>query len=271
MAQPRHATPCPAVGEGSGRKPEGEYRCLVLGANDGHNSVRRLCEAGFAGEIVATDIAENAISRARELLAGYPNVTFDVSDLNVDRFDGPFDYIVAEGVLHHVANIGPCLRHLNDILEPDGVLIANEYEGPVRFQLPDRQVQWINAALGALPGGLLPRWTGDPDLPPDSGYRRRTRYVPPSEASVRATDPSEALCGPELKRLLPEVFRVISRRGFGGTLLSYVSEHFRFDRADSDPRVGRFVRVLIEIEDSLIDTGILDDDFVYYELGRRDS
>jgi 2-polyprenyl-3-methyl-5-hydroxy-6-metoxy-1,4-benzoquinol methylase len=57
------------------------------------------------------------------------------------------DFIVAEGVLHHVANLEPCLRHLHELLEPDGLLIAVEFEGPFRFQLEERQVRWINAAL----------------------------------------------------------------------------------------------------------------------------
>jgi len=253
---------------GSGRKAAQEYRCLMLGASEGAR-VRELCEAGFLGEIVATDIADKALGRAERALTGRRNVRFVLADLNEHRFDGRFDFIVAEGVLHHVANLEPCLRHLHELLEPDGLLIAVEFEGPFRFQLGERQVRWINAALAAMPGGLRPQWDGDPGMPTDLDYQRRIHFVVPSEESIRAVDASEAISGAMLRDLLPRIFTVGVRRGFGGTLLSYMSGHFPFRRADSDPFVDRFLRVLLELEDSLIETGLLEDEFVYYELERR--
>jgi SAM-dependent methyltransferase len=257
-----------ALGASPGGKPQAEYRCLMLGASEG-GRVRQLCEAGFVGEIVATDIADRALGRAEQALKGRQNVRFVVADLNEHRFDGPFDFIVAEGVLHHVENIEPCLRHLHELLEPGGLLVAVEFVGPVRFQLPERQVRWINAALGALPGGLRPLWEGDPELPTDLGYQGRVHFVVPDEEAIRAIDPSEAISGVRLNELLPQIFTVITRRGFGGTLLSYMTGHFPFSRADSDPFVDRFLRMLLEIEDSLIETGVLEDEFVYYELGPK--
>src|SRR5215467_2081144 len=114
-----------ALGRTAGRKSPREHRCLMLGAGEGRR-VLELCNAGFAGEIVATDIADKALARAERSLAGFPNVRFVLADLNEHRFAGTFDFVVAEGVLHHVENIEPCLRHLHDLLEPDGVLVAVE-------------------------------------------------------------------------------------------------------------------------------------------------
>lgn len=240
-------------------------RCLMLGASEGRR-VRELCEAGFRGEIVATDIADKALDRARRSLAGYDNVTYVLADLNHDRFVGPFDFIVAEGVLHHVERLEPCLCHLAELLAPDGLLIAVEYEGPFRFQLDACQVAWINAALAVLPGELRPFWQGQHGRPPDLDFLSRVYYVAPSEESIRGIDPSEAVSGWRLRELLPQLFRVQRRVGFGGTLLSYMSGHFPFERADDDPYVDRFLSLLLQIEDALIDTGVLDDEFVYYEL-----
>jgi hypothetical protein len=70
----------------------------MLGASEGGRA-RELCEAGFRGEIVATDIADKALDGARRSLAGYDNVTYVLADLDHDRFAGQFDFIVAEGVL----------------------------------------------------------------------------------------------------------------------------------------------------------------------------
>lgn len=246
-------------------------RCLILGASEGWME-RLLCERGFRGEIIASDIAEKALARAearsREL--GYNNIKYVVADLNKDRFQGPFDFIIAEGVLHHIAEIESCLRMLSDLLTPAGYFFAAEFVGPVRFQLPELQVRWINAALNVLPRGLRPITApGEPNLPASADENSRCFYVAPSEESITAMDPSEAICGPRLKQLLPEIFNVIERNGYGGTLLSYMTQHFDFARANTDEFTRHWLHVLMQIEDAVIKTGILDDDYVFYVLQRK--
>ena len=82
-------------------------------------------------------------------------------------------------------------------------------------------------------------------------------------------DPTEAVAGPALKKLCPQIFRVIEKTGVGGTLLSYMGGHFPFELADADPYVGRFLELLLTIEDQVIRAGILEDDFVFYVFGKK--
>jgi len=125
-------------------------RCLVLGCSEGWVA-EHLCRSGFTGEIVASDIADNALARAQKRLENFKNVRFVLADLNTHHFEGRFDLIIAEGVLHHIKNLNACLQCLHDALSPEGLLVAVEFEGPFRFQLPDEQLCWINAALNVLP------------------------------------------------------------------------------------------------------------------------
>src|SRR6202011_6241242 len=100
-----------------------------------------------------------------------------------------------------------------------------------RFQLSELQTRWINAALRVLPRGLRPFPDKcDVHYPAADEDNRRVCYVTPPEDVLAAMDPSEALAGPELKSLLPRVFDVVERKGFGGTLLSYMTCHFDFKR-----------------------------------------
>lgn len=245
-------------------------RCLILGANEGWLE-RYLRASGYNCRILATDIADKALARAREASTalGYRDIEYRVADLNTVEFEGPFDAIIAEGVLHHIENTGRILRHLNDILAPEGILVAQEFEGPFRFQLSETQVKWINAALGCVPGELRPAWNGPPGMPPWVDYTSHIHYIIPPEETIRAMDPSEAVAGPALKKLCPEIFRVIEKKGVGGTLLSYMGGHFPFELADADPYVGRFLELLLTIEDQVIRAGILEDDFVFYVFGKR--
>jgi SAM-dependent methyltransferase len=259
------------------QRPDEELRnsrILLLGASDG-NMERELGKHGFPGEVVATDIADAALTRAKAKsdALGYQNVRRFVHDLNEpmgDKFGGPFDFIFAEGVLHHIWNIDQCLAECDRLLKPDGLMFALEYEGPFRYQLSDLQVRWINAALNVLPRGLWPFQDGkDPQWPGSEEDNRRVQYVISPEETVAALDPSEALTGPDVKRLLPEVFEVVERRGFGGTILSYLTGHFDYKRSNSEPHSARWLKVLMEIEHALIETGILDDEFVFYVLKKR--
>jgi SAM-dependent methyltransferase len=242
----------------------------VLGCNEGW-VVERLCSTGFSGTILASDIANKALARAQARIAalGFNNVEYIVADLNSYRFDGLFDFIVAEGVLHHIGNIEYCLEGLHSALAPDGVIVMVEFEGPFRFQLPAEQVRWINAALSVLPKGLRPVFDNEPLLPPTASDLARVYYAPASAKAVERFDPSEAICGHKLRGLIPRFFNVLERKPFGGTLLSYMTGHFPFERANTNSEVEAWLRVLIEIEDAVLRSGSLEDEFVFYVVGRK--
>ncbi|MEP7071568.1 MAG: class I SAM-dependent methyltransferase [Verrucomicrobiota bacterium] len=243
-------------------------RCLILGSNEGWMEMM-LCEHGFTGAIVASDIADKAVSRARAKVeaAGYRNVTHVVADLNVDSFEGKFDFIICEGVLHHIANIERCLRMLRSCMKPDALLFAVEFEGPFRFQLSELQVRWINATLFLMPRSLRPLARNDQgNYPATEAENLQVAYSPPPADQIARFDPTEAYSGAELKQLLPRIFEIIQRTGFGGTLLSYMAAHFDFKRANEDVFSQAWLKVLCEIEDTLISTHILEDEFVFYIL-----
>lgn len=245
-------------------KPPEEYRCLILGSNEGAVE-RQLCEWGFVGEIVASDIAENALARARDQAQalGYHNIRHLKADLNTDRFDGRFDFIIAEGVLHHIAELESCLGMLREVLADDGVLIAPEFVGPFRFQMPPEQVAWINATLGILPQGLRriapPR---DPRMPSAASY------AAPPEAMIVSFDPSEATAGHLLKRLLPEMFDIVEATELGGTITTYLHELVDYPKTN-EPSYADWMDIAITIEETLIRQGVLNSDYVFYVARRK--
>jgi len=260
---------------GKGKKKKKDYKCLLLGSNEGWME-RTLCEAGFEGGITASDIANKALKRAEEKLKalGYKNVKYVVADLNLYKFKEKYDFIIAEGVLHHIQNIEECLQMLKSILSDDGLLFMMEFEGPFRFQLSDKQVRWINAALNVLPKVLRPfpnvhfpnALNEGANYPATLCENSKVFYIHPFEEEIVKFDPSEAICGHKLKQLIHRNFKVIQRSGIGGTILSYITGHFDFQRTNTDKFANEWLKILISIEDTCINTGILDDDFVFYVL-----
>lgn len=159
---------------------------------------------------------------------------------------------------------------LEHCLSETGYMFAVEFEGPIRFQLSALQVQWINAALAVLPRGLRPLPIDAQALyPATAAENAAIAFQAASEASIVAFDPSEAICGPLLKSLIPTVFEVVERNPFGGALLSYMTQHFDFERSNSDEFSRAWLKLLMQIEETLVRTGILNDEFVFYVLRHR--
>jgi SAM-dependent methyltransferase len=248
-------------------KNPADYRCLILGSNEGVVE-RFLCEWGFVGEIVATDIAEHALARAKAEACrlGYANIRHVQADLNIATISGKFDFVIAQGVLHHIENLGRCLQMIRSVMPSYGLLFAAEFTGPFRFQLPDEQIYWINHILRFLPRGVRFGLTGTPDdlLPACDG----DPYVRPSEESIAEFDASEAISGHLLDPSLASMFDVMERKPLGGTLMTYLHEHLDYRLAGEYP-YSLWTQLAIDLESALISRGVLNSDYVFYVLGKR--
>jgi hypothetical protein len=245
-----------------------EYRCLILGSNEG-TVERFLCQWGFAGEIVASDIADKALTRAQaeaERL-GYANIRHVQADLNTDPLPpGKFDFVIAEGVLHHIANLDRCLNLIREAMNDGAILMAPEFTGPYRFQLPEEQVFWINHVLRMMPRAVRMGITGSPeDLLPLEPEQRP--YTPPSEEFVATFDPSEAISGYRLDKALQKTFELIERKPVGGTLTTYLQEYVDYRLAGQFP-YSKWTEMAIDLEWALIERGLLNSDYVFFVMKR---
>lgn len=247
-----------------------QVSCLIVGSNEGHIEIK-LRESGFTGKIVASDIAEKALLRAAEKAKalGFVGIEHVVCDLNTDKFTGKFDFIIAEGVLHHIENLEECLSHLNDILKSNGLIFAVEFAGAFRFQLPESQVRWINACLALLPKKLRPLpFDQDGDLPATFEENALSHYIPPSLEDMKKFDPSEAISGYKLPDVFRKSFVVANEKPMPGSIMMYIGEHFPFNISNSDPFIFDWLNVLIEIESILNKWGILPPEN-YFFVGKK--
>ena len=109
----------------------------------------------------AIDIAPLAVAEARRRAqaAGLGNaIHYEVADLT----DYPwqprtFDLVVANGALHHLANVEDVLDGVSKTLTPGGHLFANEHIGARRQDFAARQLELINAAAYVVPPDLRRR------------------------------------------------------------------------------------------------------------------
>ena len=101
------------------------------------------------------DISPHAIERAQELAAneGFGSVLhYEVADLNTyDWPAGAYDLVIANGALHHIANLEEVLAAIRRSLKPRGCLYACECIGPNYQDHPKRHVEIINAFAFLVP------------------------------------------------------------------------------------------------------------------------
>ncbi len=150
-------------------------RVLEIGCSEGvfTEMLAPLCD-----EVVAVDISDVAIERAKERLADRAGVRVERRTLPLDYPDGPFDLVVCSDVLYlwpsELLDIG--LRSILSSQSPDGLLLLQHYVGSFGFPITGEEVH--ERAVGLRADGSVLRSVRserhtdvEPGGPREAGYR----------------------------------------------------------------------------------------------------
>lgn len=234
-------------------------RSLQLMSGTGAHSFY-LFENGLAEAIDGIEHSEEAVTAAeRSREACLAPGMFRAGDLNSvslprDRYDLIF---IAHG-LHQV----PALEHLLDqvyaALTPRGVFVVEGYVGPSRFQWTDAQIAVTALATSWLPDPLRTfRWGA---VKP---YEARPEREKLAELSL-----FEAMRSGEIVPLLRDRFAVVAERPLGGTIQHLLYNGIIHNFAEDDAEARAHLERTWQLEDTLVDAGLLASDFLL-TIGRR--
>lgn len=213
---------------------------------------------GSFKQIVAIDISEERIKEAKQKLAQSPFggiIEFVAGDvLHYPLNPNSFDAAIAEGILHHITPLENFMDRILSSLKPGGILVANEYVGPNRFQWTKEQRHFCNALLSLIPNGMKTyRGTSIP----------KSRIFRPGTLSMRIYDPSEAVESSRIIEILQRKFTILERKDYGGTilhpLLKDISHHF----VEMTPAEQKILDFLFYAEDYLLNVGAIKSDFTF--------
>ena len=256
---------------------------------------------GSVKHCLALDIAEGAVSEAarRAQVAGLDQViSYQAADLNTYDWPSPtYDLVIANGALHHLAELERVLDGVKRSLKPGGILYTNEHIGVSHRDFSSRQLELINGAAYVVPpelrrrrpvrsnpfvqprlrrfadlflgnlnlDGEHPRWSGR-----KRALARILRWVslPPRRglgplvlSQKRATlgkDPSEGVSSERIVPAITERFGQVRVHPYGGALLAYALDPAFYEGfRGEDPRHARILRDLCSLEASLVDIGEL--------------
>jgi len=212
-------------------------------------------------KLVAIDIAAEAVAAAQEHAtdAGIANLEMRVGDFNrleeLELPPGSLDVLLGLGAIHHIENLEGLWAAAKRLLSPEGVVMAQEYIGPNRFQWTEAQMAAGSDALRELvPEGHKP-------------HHQTVTRIPAAE--IAAVDPSEAVRSTEI---LPtaEAAGLVTEAysGAGGALLQPVLMYQAQTYDPQDWSHNLILARLFAAEDDLMRAGTLDDDFAMFVLRR---
>jgi ubiquinone/menaquinone biosynthesis C-methylase UbiE len=216
--------------------------------------------------IDAYDLSENRIRYTADVAIekGLNNIiNYQVSDVfKLDVQENFYDVIFGEGSLHHFSPLETILQRVHQSLKPDGYFIVNDFVGPTRFQWTSRQLEITNSLLAILPSRYKTLW--------NSNFIKQD-ILRPGKLAMVLKDPSEAVESSMIRPLLNDIFDVVEIKGYGGAilhpLLSGIAHHF----LSSDDEGQRFLDVLFEMEDLLLASGDIQDDYIVAVCKKRST
>lgn len=214
-----------------------------------------------------------------------------------------YDAIWIDSAMHHFEALEHICQQIKQALKPESLFILNEYIGPNRFQFPARQKEVANLCFQLLPSKYHlkvqelialevkrtslhkgTRWfitrlidkIRDGDLIDVINRRFRAyrskvtgkdiekiRVMFPSIRDVIAEDPSEAIRSEEIVKVLKQNFEIIEKKDWGGNVLQFLLAGIAGNFSEKDPSSQLLLKMLINIEDTLLLCGEFQSDFTF--------
>jgi 2-polyprenyl-3-methyl-5-hydroxy-6-metoxy-1,4-benzoquinol methylase len=250
---------------------------------------------------VAAGAIRWAKNRASQL--GINNIDYRVADINGLTLPAQtYDAVWISLAMHHFEALEHISLQIQSALKPDGLLVLQEYVGPSRFQFSSRQKEIVNLCLSLLPAPYRIRTpyavarqmkdsmtakrdfvrrlidkVRDGDLIGAISrrllrYRQRLgphvsekKFVTfPTVRDVIAEDPSEAIRSDEIVKVLQRYFEIVETKGWGGNIVQFLLADIAGNFIDEKNEHGQaYLRMILNIEETFLQSGELESDFAY--------
>lgn len=177
-------------------------RALSIGCGVG-NFERTLVEFGIVESVTGIDASPEVIAEARRRAEGMGGIEYLAADAReILKTARGFDAIFFHASLHHFDRLSELLGFVRAALEPRGILYLDEYVGPARDEWTWADLIRWNVVYRTLPAAI-----------------RRTHLI---RRPINREDPTEAIASSGILRAVAEHFRIITRRDYGGDLLTVI-------------------------------------------------
>lgn len=218
-------------------------------------------EHGWSRRLDGLDADEDRIDVAetRRKAVGAPGA-FRIGDVNTISLDrDAYDLVFACHGFHHFFALEHILDQVHATLRPRGLFVIEGYVGPSRFQWTSTQIALVRSLLSLMPDRLRTFPWG----------AVKTQEGRPNRSDLAAAAGFEAIRSAEILPLVAERFEVLATQPIGGTLQHLLYNGIMHNFGDDDAEARRYIDAIMQMEDVLVDDGLLPGDFVVLIARRR--
>ena len=223
---------------------------------------RTAIDNGLCRKIDAWELSEARVEEGRKMAKkGDYAIRFHKEDVNQAIFKPDhYDIFFAWSALHHIENLEGVIANAEKCLKKNGVLVAQEYVGPDRFQWSEKQVEILNRVLNRLPDRLK--------TDPETGIVKE-KILRPTIAHMKKTDPSEAVRSSEIIPVLRKHFKIRVLRYFGGAVFHPLFNDImvNFDHKNEDDVA--LIEMILLLEQVLAEEKVIDNDYAILVAERK--
>jgi SAM-dependent methyltransferase len=215
---------------------------------------RSVIDNGLCRNIDAYEISEKRVQEgiAETVKGGYA-ISFFQEDVNQAVFKpNHYDVFFSWSALHHIENLEKVIENARKCLKKDGILVAQEYIGPDRFQWTEKQLAILNQVFKKLPEHLR--------TDPITGNVRE-EISRPSINHMKNTDPSEAVRSSEIIPVLQKYFDIKTLKYFGGAVFHPLFDEIMLNFDHENKTEVALVEMILLLEQVLTEVKILKNDY----------
>lgn len=215
---------------------------------------RTLIDNGLCRSIDAYELSEKRVAEGRIMAEkGRYAIRFCQEDVNQAVFKPDhYDVFFSWSALHHIENLEGVIYNARRCLKKRGVLVAQEYIGPIRFQWTDRQLAILNRVLKRLPERLrTDSKTGN----------IKEKIDRPTIDHMKNTDPSEAVRSSEIIPALKGHFNIRVQKYFGGAIFHPLFDDIMANFDHKNETEAALIEMILLLERVLVEKKVLGNDY----------
>lgn len=223
---------------------------------------RSVIDNGLCRQIDAYELSEERVEEGRTMAkkGGYA-IRYYQEDVNQAVFKNDhYDIFFSWSALHHIENLEGVIYNARRCLKKKGVLAAQEYIGPNRFQWTDKQLEILNRILKRLPERLR--------TDPKTGNVKE-RVKRPTINHMMNTDPSEAVRSSEIIPVLQKHFNIRILRYFGGAVFHPLFDDIMSNFDPENEIEAALIEMILLLERVMTEEKALENDYVIILAERK--
>jgi len=234
-------------------------KSMELGCGSAGRSIQ-IFDRGLSKCVEGLDASPDRIAEGeRERVKRSAPGRFVVADANtLELAPNSYDLIFSCHSFHHFTALEHVMAQVHAALTPRGYFVLEEFVGPTQFQWTKTQIDVVKTLMSLLPERLRRlRWNAI-----------KSQEGRPRVADVVAVSPFESIRSGEIVPLFEQYFQIAAVRLLGGTLQHLLYNGIVHNFAADDAESLGYLKAIYEVEDALVDGGLIPSDFQLL-IGRR--